>query len=180
LSRAARKTCSSCFSRSRIDANVDPQLPESSPLFGRVAIAGAQVAYRCYQTKFVGHEWERLHAHGANAQRLLWASTGTENPAYSDVLYVSQLVGPNVINTMPEKTLRAFADHGEVTRTLDAHPAAAQQTLADVRHAGIDLEAVTAELEREGVKAFCDSYQQLLHCNRGEARRADFHRPTAG
>jgi transaldolase len=152
------------FFVSRIDTKIDTQLPQNSPLRGRVAIANAQVAYQQYQSKFAGPEWERLHAQGANAQRPLWASTGTKNPAYSDVLYVSELVGPDAISTMPEPTLRAFADHGEVTRTLDADPAAAQATLADARRAGIDLDAVAGELEREGVQAFCDSYQQLLDC----------------
>jgi len=152
------------FFVSRIDSKIDAHLQENSRLRGRVAIANARVAYHCYQTKFAGPEWERLRAQGANAQRPLWASTGTKNPAYSDVLYVSELVGPDAINTMPEQTLRAFADHGEVTRTLDADPAAARETLVDTRRAGIDLGAVTAALEREGVQGFCDSYQQLLNC----------------
>jgi transaldolase len=152
------------FFVSRIDTKVDAQLPESSPLRGRVAVANARAAYQCYKAKFAGPDWERLRAEGAHAQKPLWASTGTKNPAYSDVLYVSELIGPNVINTMPEQTLRAFADHGEGGRTLGADPAAARQTLADVRRAGIDLGAVTAELEREGVQGFCDSYEQLLNC----------------
>jgi transaldolase len=105
---------------------------------------------------------------GAPAQRPLWASTGTKNLAYSDVLYVSELVGPDVVNTMPEQTLRAFADHREVARTLDADPRAAQKTLADAALAGIDLDAVTAALEREGVQSFCDSYQELLDCIEGK------------
>jgi transaldolase len=152
------------FFVSRIDTKVDDQLPEGSALRGRVAVANAQVAYQLYQSKFAGPEWERLRALGAHAQRPLWASTGTKNPAYSDVLYVSQLIGPNVINTMPEQTLRAFADHGEVARTVDAELPAAQETLADARRAGIDLGSVTSELEREGVQAFCDSYQQVRDC----------------
>jgi transaldolase len=80
------------------------------------------------------------------------------------VLYVSELIGPDVVNTMPEQTLRAFADHGEVARTLDADPVAAERTLADATAAGIDLVSVTDELEREGVQSFCDSYHQLLDC----------------
>jgi transaldolase len=101
---------------------------------------------------------------GAKRQRPLWASTATKNPDYSDVLYVSELIGPDVVNTMPEHTLRAFADHGEVKPTLEADPAGAQRTLADAAAAGIDLGSVTAELEREGVKSFCDFYHELLDC----------------
>jgi transaldolase len=168
------------FFVSRIDTKIDAQLPESSPLRGRVAIANARVAYRRYQAKFAGSEWKRLRARGANAQRPLWASTGTKNPDYSDVRYVSELIGPDVINTMPEQTLRAFADHGEVTRTLDADPTAAQETLADVDRAGIDLGAVTAELEREGVDAFCDSYEQLLRCIKGKLGTLSPSRSVAG
>ena len=156
------------FFVSRIDTKVDGQLPGDSPLRGRVAIANARVAYQRYLTKFAGPEWEHLHALGAQTQRPLWASTGTKDPAYSDVLYVSELIGPDVINTMPEQTLRAFADHGEVVRTLDAGPEAAERTLEEAREAGVDLDAVTSKLEREGVQSFCDSYRQLLDCVEGK------------
>ncbi len=94
----------------------------------------------------------------------LWASTGTKNPAYSDVLYVEQLIGPDVINTMPEKTLVAFSDHGQVRPTLDAKPGGAQRVLNDLPSADIDLPRVTSELEREGVESFCQSYRELLDC----------------
>jgi transaldolase len=139
-------------------------VPEDSPLRGNVALASARVAYQRYLAKFCGPEWKRLARAGAKRQRPLWASTGTKNPLYSDVLYVSELIGPDVINTMPEQTLRAFADHGEVAKTVDANPDRARRTLADAHAAGIDLAAVTAELEREGVRSFCDSYRQLLDC----------------
>ena len=155
------------FFVSRIDTRVDAQLPARSPLRGRVAIANARVAYQRYLTKFAGPEWEQLRARGARTQRPLWASTGTKDPAYSDVLYVSELIGPDVINTMPEQTLRAFADHGQVVRTLDAAPQAAE-TLADADRARVDLDAVTSKLEREGVQSFCDSYHQLLDCIEGK------------
>jgi transaldolase len=104
------------FFVSRIDAVVDAQLPADSPLRGRIAIANARVAYQRYLTKFAGPKWERLQSLGARPQRPLWASTGTKDPVYSDVLYVSELIGHDVINTMPEPTLRAFADHGEIAR----------------------------------------------------------------
>jgi transaldolase len=152
------------FFLSRIDTKVDERLPGGSPLRGRVAIASARTAYRCYLGKFAGDAWERLDGKGANRQRPLWASTGTKNPAYSDTRYVAELIGPEVVNTMPDHTLRAFADHGQVERTLDADPDAAEQTLAEAAGAGIDLHSVTSELEREGVRSFCDSYHELLHC----------------
>jgi len=156
------------FFVSRIDTKVDAQLPDDSPLRGQVAIANARTAYQRYLAKFSGPEWERLRDRGARTQRPLWASTGTKSPAYSDVLYVAELIGADVINTMPEQTLRAFADHGQVTRTLDADPERALQTLAAARLAGIDLDSVTAELEREGVQSFCDSYHDLLDCIGGK------------
>jgi transaldolase len=156
------------FFVSRIDTKIDAQLPKDSPLRGHVAIANARAAYQRYLAKFSGTEWDRLRDQGARPQRPLWASTGTKDPAYSDVLYVSELIGPDVINTMPEQTLRAFADHGEVTSTLGADPEGALRTLAEAEHAGIDLDAVTAELEHEGVRSFCDSYHELLDCIRGK------------
>ncbi len=156
------------FFLSRIDTKVDARLPENSPLRGQIAIASARVAYQCYLSKFAGEQWERLVAQGAHRQRPLWASTGTKNPDYSDTRYAADLIGPGIVNTMPEQTLRAFADHGEVARTLDADPDAAERTLAQARDAGVDLAAVTAELEREGVRSFCDSYRQLLDCIEGK------------
>ncbi len=152
------------FFLSRIDTKVDAQLREGSPLRGRVALASARVAYQRYLAKFGGERWERLERLGATRQRPLWASTGTKNPAYSDVLYVAELIGPDVINTMPENTMQAFADHGAVARTLDADVKGAVQTLRDAAAAGIVLDVVTAELEREGVRSFCDSYGELLEC----------------
>ncbi len=156
------------FFLSRIDTKVDAQLPEDSPPRGRLALASARVAYQRYLARFAGPEWEPLERAGAKRQRLLWASTGTKNPAYSDVLYVEELIGPDVVNTMPEQTLRAFADHGQVSRTLDADPAAAAQTILAARPAGIDLADVTYELEREGVRSFCDSYDELINCISGK------------
>jgi transaldolase len=156
------------FFLSRIDTKVDKQLPESSQLRGQVALASARVAYQRYLAKFSGPDWDRLERLGAKRQRPLWASTGTKNPDYSDVLYVAELIGPDVVNTMPEATLRAFADHGTVAQTLEADPDGAARTLADAAAAGVDLAAVTAELEREGVRSFCDSYDELLACIEGK------------
>ena len=152
------------FFLSRIDTKADALLDPGSPARGQVAIASARVAYQRYRAKFAGAGWERLRELGARRQRPLWASTGTKNPAYSDVLYVAELIGPDVISTMPEQTLRAFADHGTVARTVDASPDDAERILAAAAAAGLDLAAVTAQLEREGVSSFCDSYHQLLAC----------------
>jgi transaldolase len=156
------------FFLSRIDTKVDAQLPEDSPLRGHVALASARVAYQRCVARFAGTEWEQLELAGAKRQRPLWASTGTKNPDYSDVLYVSELIGQGVVNTMPEHTLRAFADHGQVRRTLDAEPKAAAEVILAAEPAGVDLADVTYELEREGVRSFCDSYNELLECIEGK------------
>ena len=150
------------FFLSRIDVKVDERLPTGSPLRGQVALASARVAYQRYMDRFAGPDWDRLEKLGATRQRPLWASTGTKNPEYSDVLYVEELIGPDVVNTMPDQTLRAFADHGQVRQTLVGDPSAAPQVLADAHAAGVDLTSITDELEREGVQSFCDSYRQLL------------------
>jgi transaldolase len=152
------------FFVSRVDAKVDAALAAGSPLRGRVAIANAHIAYGRYLDRFAGDRWRALQERGARPQRPLWASTGTKDPAYSDVLYVEQLVAPGVINTMPEQTLRAFADHGRVETTLDVDLDAPRAVLRAAAAEGVDLEAITGALERDGVAAFCDSYQQLVGC----------------
>ena len=152
------------FFVSRVDTKADPQLPGDSPLRGEIAIANADRAYGLYLQRFAGERWRALQQAGARPQRPLWASTGTKDPAYPDVLYVERLVAPGVINTMPEATLRAFADHGNVGRTMDADLGRAEQVLAKAAVEGIDLRQITADLERQGVKTFCDSYHELLDC----------------
>jgi transaldolase len=152
------------FFVSRVDAKSDPLLPPGSELRGRVAIANAHRAYARYRDRFGEARWRSLRAAGANAQRPLWASTATKDPAYSDVLYVEELIARDVVNTMPEATLRAFADHGDPTRPPIDHGGGADETLRSAEDAGIDLDAVTEELEREGVRSFCDSYHDLLDC----------------
>jgi transaldolase len=149
------------FFVSRIDSKVDALLPADSALRGGVAIANAHRAYALFRRRFAGERWEALRGHGAAEQRPLWASTGTKDPSYSDVLYVERLIAPGVVNTMPEATLRAFADHGNVDRALDTDQSEAQQVLDQARDAGIDLDAITTDLEREGVQAFADSYDEL-------------------
>jgi transaldolase len=163
------------FFVSRVDAKVDPLLPADSGLRGRVAIANARFAYARYLDRFsdeaclADDRWRALRDAGARPQRPLWASTGTKDPAYSDVLYVDRLVTAGAVNTMPEATLRAFADHGDVQHPLGV-AGAANATLRRARETGIDLDTVTSELEREGVRSFCDSYQELLDCIEAKVR----------
>lgn len=152
------------FFVSRIDTKADALLPAGSDLRGRVAIANAQRAYTRFCERFSDERWRRLANSGARVQRPLWASTGTKDPSYSDVLYVEQLIGPDVINTMPEATLRAFADHGTVNRTLGTDAAESDATLRRAADAAVDLDTITAQLEREGVESFCASYHELLAC----------------
>jgi transaldolase len=157
------------FFVSRVDAKVDPLLSADSGLRGQVAIANARLAYARYLDRFSGDpgiaddRWLALRDAGARPQRPLWASTGTKNRTYSDVLYVERLITPDAVNTMPQATLRAFADHGDVQNALSI-AGAANATLRRAQDEGIDLAAVTSELEREGVRSFCDSYHQLLDC----------------
>jgi transaldolase len=152
------------FFVSRVDAKADPLLPAGSDLRGSVAIANAHRAYARYHERFADERWLALKDAGAYSQRPLWASTGTKDPSYSDVLYVEDLIAPDVINTMPEATLRAFADHGNVARALSLDAGVAEEILRRAADAGIDLDAITAQLEREGVRSFCDSYHDLLNC----------------
>jgi transaldolase len=152
------------FFVSRIDSKVDPLLPPASLLRGRVAVANARLAYRSFETAFSGPAWEAFKELGAHPQRPLWASTGTKDQLYSDVLYVSELIGPDVINTMPEATLLAFADHGIVARTVDAEAGQPVEVLGAAARARVDMQQITAELERDGVRAFCASYDELLRC----------------
>ena len=150
------------FFVSRVDTAVDDQLPEGSPLRGRAAVANAKLAYQHFLATVAGDRWQALAAKGAKVQRPLWASTGTKNAAYSDVLYVDSLIGPDTVNTMPEATIAAFADHGTVARTVDADVDAAKAELDAIAAAGVDLDAVTKQLELDGVKSFSASFDSLL------------------
>src|SRR6202045_3603137 len=159
---------------SRIDSAVDKQLDEKiarandpsekerlAALKGKVAIANAKVAYQEYKHLFSGARWEKLKAKGAKPQRLLWASTGTKNKDYSDVLYVEELIGPNTVNTMPPATLEAFRDHGNVRDSLEENIGDAGGVLAGLEKSGISLEATTADLVKDGVKLFADAADKL-------------------
>jgi transaldolase len=152
------------FFVSRVDARVDPLLAPGSELRGRVAIANARLAYERYRERFADQRWRHLREAGAQPQRPLWASTAPKDPGYSDVLYVQELIAPGVINTMPEATLRAFADHGDATGAFPPDSRWPEETLRRAHDEGIDLTAITAALERDGVRSFCDSYSDLLAC----------------
>jgi transaldolase/glucose-6-phosphate isomerase len=150
------------FFVSRVDTAVDALLPDSSPLRGKAAIANAKIAYRLFKRLFSGPRWERLAVEGARVQRPLWASTGTKNPAYSDILYVEGLIGPDTVNTMPENTLHAFADHGRTRPTLEEGLDEADQIIATLPEAGINLDQVTAKLLEDGIASFQRSFDKLL------------------
>jgi transaldolase len=153
------------FFVSRVDTEADRRLDETGgdgELKGTLAVANAKLAYARYKEIFAGERWEPLAAAGASPQRCLWASTSTKNPEYRDVLYVEELIGPQTVNTMPEETIRAFQDHGEVAATLEQGIDEAQEILERFAEAGIDYDDVTRTLEREGVDKFADSFTELL------------------
>jgi transaldolase len=160
------------FFVSRVDTEVDRRLETLAggengdaailSLRGKAAVAQAQVAYQHFHAAFSTDRWKALDALGARVQRPLWASTSTKNPAYSDLLYVDSLIGPSTVNTMPDGTLKAFADHGTLARTVDHDPAGAVDTLAKLADAGIDMEDVEQTLEDEGVHSFSKSFDELL------------------
>jgi transaldolase len=160
------------FFVSRVDTEADRRLEEigRKELQGRLAVANAKLAYQQYLEIFSGERWEALAAAGARPQRCLWASTSTKNPAYRDVLYVEELIGPDTVNTMPFETIDAFQDHGEVEETLTENLDEAHALMTALAEAGVDYEEVTATLEAEGVQKFSDSFAHLL--SRIEAKRA--------
>jgi transaldolase len=164
------------FFVSRVDTETDRRLDElgaPAALKGRLAIANAKLAYACYRQLFSPENelWRELAAAGAQPQRCLWASTSTKNPAYRDVRYVEELIGPATVNTMPESTLRAFADHGEVASTLERGLEDAQRLLGELKEAGIDYNNVVETLEAEGIAKFSDAFAKLLA--RLEAKKQD-------
>ena len=152
------------FFVSRLDTAVDRELSDGSPLRGTAAVANAQAAYHRFRKIFAGPRWDRLAGAGARVQRPLWASTGTKNTRYSDVLYVDALIVPDTVNTMPEATLRAFADHGVGRRGVPEDPSEARHALHALAAAGIELETVTQRLLQEGLAAFAADFARLLRC----------------
>lgn len=170
------------FFVSRVDTEIDKRLeaigsPEALALRGQAGVANARLAYAEYQDVFDGgahtSTYSHLAAMGANRQRPLWASTGVKNPEYSDTMYVTELVAPNTVNTLPEKTLEAVADHGEIRGdTVSGTAAAAQEVFDKLAAVGIDLDDVFAVLEREGVDKFEKSWEELLSATAQELSAA--------
>jgi transaldolase len=162
------------FFVSRVDTEADKRLDEAGApddLKGKLAVANAKLAYQHYKEQYSGARWEALRAKGATAQRCLWASTSTKNPDYRDVLYVEELIGPETVNTMPEETIVAFQDHGEVALTLERDLDEAHRVFERVAEAGVDYDDVVVTLEQEGVQKFSDSFTELLdgvRAKRGE------------
>lgn len=155
------------FFISRVDTEVDRRLETmdtaaARALRGRAAVAQGCLAYELFERTFSGSRWEPIAAAGGRLQRPLWASTSTKNPGYPDTLYVDSLIGPHSVNTLPDATLTAFADHGTVDRTVDRDYAAMHRVWSDLDAIGIDLEDVASQLEREGVASFTASFVDLL------------------
>jgi transaldolase len=153
------------FFVSRVDTETDRRLDEiggHEELKGKLAIANAKLAYQRYKEIFAGDRWEALSSKGATTQRCLWASTSTKNPAYRDVMYVEELIGPKTVNTMPDETIEAFQDHGQVAPTLEQGIDEAKRVFEQIQQAGVDYADVTDTLEREGVEKFADSFAELL------------------
>jgi transaldolase len=163
------------FFVSRVDTAVDKALQavianpggaraaeQAHSLLGQIAIANARVAYARFQEIFAGQRWAKLEAQGARPQRPLWASTSTKDPAYSDTLYVDNLIGPHTVNTLPFATLQAFLDHGVIARTVDQNVDQARRQLAGLAALGVDLAAITSKLLEDGVAAFAASWEALV------------------
>jgi transaldolase len=162
------------FFVSRVDTEADRRLDEAGApeeLKGKLAVANAKLAYQRYQELFSGERWDALAAKGATKQRCLWASTSAKNPAYRDVIYVEELIGPETVNTMPEETIEAFQDHGRVALTLERDLDQAKRVFEQIAEAGVDYDDVVVTLEQEGVQKFSDSFTELLdgvQAKRGE------------
>lgn len=153
------------FFVSRVDTQVDKRLPDDSPLRGRIAVANAKLAYAdVFLPAFRGERWERLRAAGANVQRPLWASTGTKDPAYSPTLYIDELIGDETVTTVPDGTLDAFRDASGPTpsATLVEGVDEARRQIDELVAAGVDLDEITDELERDGVDQFAQASEKML------------------
>ncbi len=145
-----------------LEARVQAGETRAQELMGQVAIANAKVAYQHFLKFFKSERFRKLEAQGARVQRVLWASTSTKNPAYSDVMYVDTLIGPHTVNTLPDDTMDAFRDHGTLAQTVDTGAAEAQAVLDALSAVGIDYDAMTRQLQQEGVDKFVQPYHALL------------------
>jgi transaldolase/glucose-6-phosphate isomerase len=163
------------FFISRIDSLIDSLLNDKlkattdatqqallKSVLGKVAIANGKLTYQAYQRIFSGPRWQALAAKGAQTQRVLWASTSTKNPAYRDVIYVEELIGPDTVNTMPPATIDAFRDHGRLRNALTEDVAGAKKAMDDLARTGISMKQVTDKLTDDGVKLFADAFDKLL------------------
>jgi len=174
----------------RVEAGLDPRVPSVASLFvsrwdahtasklppelaNRLGIAVAQRAYRAYREILASERWQRLAAAGALPQRMLWASTGTKDPALPDSYYVTALAAEGTVNTMPEKTLLAFGEHGELRGVIGEDASEADRVVDAVRQAGVDVDALAAELQAEGAESFVESWNDLLRCV--ESKRNAIH-----
>ncbi len=146
------------------DTSASAEQQQLRALQGKAAIANARLAYQEFKRLFSTPRFEALRQHGARVQRPLWASTGTKNPAYRDVLYVEELIGPDTVNTMPLKTLESFRDHGRVRLSVEEDIPQARAVLTALEAAGIDYEQITSQLQEEGVQKFIDSFDKLFQC----------------
>jgi transaldolase len=146
---------------SRIDTNIDKKLGPQSPLKGKAAVANSEIIYHKFQASFAAAEFQALKAKGANAQRVLWASTGTKDPLYSDIKYVTELVSADTVNTMPDKTLDAVLDHGVAKIAIPGNVADAQKDIEELRKSGIDIGMVCNQLLDEGLASFTKSFEEL-------------------
>ena len=155
------------FFISRVDNEIDKRLdalgtPSALALRGTAAINQARLAYAAFQKTFSGPRWDALAKAGASVQRPLWASTSTKNPTYPDTMYVDQLIGPDTVNTLPDSTLEAFADHGTVAKTIDVDLGISRRQWAELAMNAIDVDEVAAQLEAEGVASFIKSFDELI------------------
>ena len=153
------------FFVSRVDTSVDGELEKlgNKDLLGMAAIANAKIAYGRFKEIFSGKRWEGLAGNGAHVQRVLWASTGTKNPRYSDTLYVDKLIGPHTVNTLPPATLGMFLDHGQISPSLETGLQHAKEQIDQLTRLGLSLDAITKKLEEDGVRSFASSFESLMN-----------------
>jgi transaldolase / glucose-6-phosphate isomerase len=162
------------FFVSRIDTAIDKLITDASAMRGKIAIANSKIAYGKFLEIFSRNRFKALEEKGAKKQRLLWASTGTKNPAYSDVLYVEELIGPDTVNTLPPATLQAFKDHGKVAPRITENLNEAIRQISDLINRGINLDLITTEIKTAGIELFSKSFEKLLEALK--AKKATYNK----